>query len=334
MDSKNETYILLAVIFLGAVLRFVNLGDNPLWIDEAIFAVWSNELKLIQEYPTILIAHLFNFESEYWLRFMFALSGTLTIPAIYLVAKNHKLEAAVIVAIFPLFVFWSRTARPYAFAGLFMVLGWRWWYFSIMSIMTNVISLAGVKFKGKKKWMLAVIGMFVVYSFMNKENTQLSFYALSNYSRLYYLPLLALLLYVTEYNFNYKIFRVFNVKLALFTMIIIISLAFIPASDYREWYSSEVGYSDWRNTEKYDFTTNQFPSNWYSGGKSLDLKDKFMPLLNQILSEGKQIRIGLDYRVLQSSYSEYFNQDYLESIKPRLLKGEIISITLLNVKTN
>lgn len=328
IDNRDKLSLLFAFTVLGAVLRFVDLGDNPLWIDEAIFAVWSNEYKLIQEYPTIFIAHLFNFQSEYWLRFMFALAGTLTIPAIYLVVKNHKLEAAALVAVFPLFIFWSRMARPYAFAGLFLVLGWRWWYFSIVSIFTTVISFIGVRFHKQKIWIIAVLFVVAAISFANKENTQMNIYAITNYSRLFYLPLLALLLYATEYKLDFTLYKKVTVKVALFTCVLFLSIWFMPASDYGKWYSKDVAYSDWRNAGQFDFATNQFPANWYSGGKALDFKDKFMPLFNKMIVEGRTVRIGLDYRALQDNYKEVLPRDLINKFAPYLERGEIVRLAI------
>jgi 4-amino-4-deoxy-L-arabinose transferase-like glycosyltransferase len=84
-------FILFLIVSLGGLLRFWDLGLNPLWIDEAYFArIVRGDMDRPQEYITVMVAQLFNLRSEFGLRFMFALAGTLTIPAIYFIVKNNK----------------------------------------------------------------------------------------------------------------------------------------------------------------------------------------------------------------------------------------------------
>jgi hypothetical protein len=327
---KNKSiYILLLITFIGAMLRFWDLGSNPLWIDESLFAWWQKYSMFLQEFPPIIIANVFQFESEFWLRFMFALAGTLTIPAIYLVVKNHKLEVSIIVAIFPLFVFWSRMARPYAFAGLFLVLGWRWWYFSIISILTTPFSLLGVKVWKQNKWVVLSLLALTLFMYFIRPDSGAEKTVFEYRTRLLYLPALALLLYITEYNWNYKIFKRFDLRLALFTIIIIVSLTFIPANKYQQWYSAETGYSDWRGHPAYMFSTNAHLNAWYSGGYCLELKEKFMPLLKNKFNNGETITLGLDYYALRDNYyQEVIPKDIIKHFKNELLGGKVIGVAI------
>ena len=276
-----------------------------------------------------MIASLFQFQSEFWLRFMFALAGTLTIPAVYLVVRKHKLESALIVAIFPLFVFWSRMARPYAFAGLFLVLGWRWWYFSFISILTTPFSVFGIRFWKQKKWI--VISLFVlvavIYLFRPDAGTDKPLFEYR--TRLFYLPLLALLLYITEYDWSYKIFKRFDLRPALFAAVIIVSLMFMPANKYQQWYSAETGYSDWRGHPAYMFSTNAHVNAWYSGGHCFELKEKFMPLLVKKYNSGETITLGLDYYALRENYyREVIPNNITAAYKKELSEGKVIGIAL------
>ena len=141
----NKDKLLILITAIGAFLRFYDLGAQGLWVDESLFAFWVREGNYIQETVPIFIGHIFGFRSEFWLRSISAFFGTLTIPAIYIVVKERKLSAALIVAIFPLFVFWSRMARPYALAGFFVVLGWRFWWAYIPALLTTPISLVGIR---------------------------------------------------------------------------------------------------------------------------------------------------------------------------------------------
>jgi len=84
----------------------------------------SEDDKIYQEHLPVMIARLFHLQSEFWIRFPFALAGSLTILAVYhsVQDKRFAILAAMIVAVCPLFVFWSRMGRPYAMAGLFVAL--------------------------------------------------------------------------------------------------------------------------------------------------------------------------------------------------------------------
>lgn len=161
---RKEYVYLLIVTLVGGLIRFWSLGVNPIWIDEGIFAHYCRDCMYLQEYTTVwLVRTLGLYGNEFNLRFIFALAGTLTIPAVYFVTKYNKLQLSLLAAVFPLFEFWSRQARPYAFCGLFMVLGWRWWYMSIIGIVTNPLSVIGIKFLKNKIWVTSVSVIVTLY---------------------------------------------------------------------------------------------------------------------------------------------------------------------------
>ena len=142
------------ITLIAGYLRFRGLGVNPLWVDEVGFGFLIQNGGN-QEFIPKWFGQVFGLHSEFGLRFLPALCGTLTVPALYFVADKYKLESALFVAVFPLFVFWSRMARPYGVAGLFLVLSWRWWWMMIPAIMTTPIALVGVKLN---KWTVGIIG--------------------------------------------------------------------------------------------------------------------------------------------------------------------------------
>lgn len=316
---------------LGGALRFIDLGSNPIWIDESLFANWSHSAEFVQEYPTLIIANLFGFQSEFWLRFMFALAGTLTIPAVYFVVKKHKIEASIIVAIFPLFIFWSRMARPYAFAGLFLVLGWRWWYFSIISILTTPFGFLGVRFWKQKTIIILLLTAIALIVYLERPDAGADKPVLIYRTRLLYLPLLTLLLYVTEYEWKWFLIPM---KKVAFYVIIFFSLWFFPSHQYRQWYSYEVGYSDWRGKPAYQFSTNAHVNHWYAlgitnkPGTCFEIVPRWMPLLVKEINEGKSITLGLDYYALESPAKELLPENLTQKYKARLLKGEVIGLIL------
>jgi len=193
--------VLLSVITLVAgYLRFSALGANPLWVDEVGFG-YLVQNGGYQEFIPQWFAQIFRLHSEFGLRFFSALCGTLTIPALYYVSDKYKLESALFVAVFPLFVFWSRMARPYAVAGLFLVLSWRYWWMMIPAVMTTPIALVGIRLN---KWTLGLIALGVVFFFIRPDAFRgwtISQVLIS--PRWWYLPALTYILYITKWeNFS------------------------------------------------------------------------------------------------------------------------------------
>jgi uncharacterized membrane protein len=176
-------------------------------VDEALFAFMVKEGNYIQETIPVFIGHILGFHSEFWLRSISAFFGSLTIPAIYIVVKKRKLSAALIVAIFPLFVFWSRMARPYALAGFFVVLGWRYWWAYIPALLTTPISAVGIrlvnwKFSKKTKIIIgisALILVAIIYLIRPDAGRQWTFHQFIQSSRWFYVPCIAALLYIFDY---------------------------------------------------------------------------------------------------------------------------------------
>jgi len=199
--------ILFIATLVGAYLRFKGLGDNGLWIDEALFAFMVKQ-GTTQEFTTVYLAKLFNLSSEFELRSISAIAGTLTIPAFYFALKEKKyaLYASCLVAVFPLFVFWSQMARPYAFAGLFVVLGWRYYWFYFVAILTTPISLVGVRLIHQNKYVLSLLILITVIfaytlftsdGYLNKDWTNIDNFLSS--SRWFYVPVIIFLLYSFDY---------------------------------------------------------------------------------------------------------------------------------------
>jgi len=100
-----------------------------------------------------------------------------------------------------LFVFWSRLARPYSAAGLFVVLGWRWAWFYIPAIATTPIALIGVRIWKQSKYVLATafIGGLIFY-FMREDSGRA--WTIRNAlasSRFFVIPTLVSVLYFFDY---------------------------------------------------------------------------------------------------------------------------------------
>ena len=202
-------HVVIVATIVGGYLRLANLGVAPYWIDEVLFVNWVNGGGPTQEFIPITLAKLLGLHGEFWIRLPFALAGALTVPLVYLMANDKKLGAcaALFVATFPLFVFWSRLARPYSFAGLFIVLGWRypWAYFG--AVLTTPMALIGLDVgRIKKLWPLygalglIAVGTYLVRSDVSHGSNFFDVHFLTTVRRLWYVPCLTAVLYLCRYS--------------------------------------------------------------------------------------------------------------------------------------
>ena len=196
--NHNHIIVILLATVIGGFLRILNLGVPPFWIDEVLFVWWVQGGAPFQEFTTVYLAKLFSLHGEFLIRLPYAIAGTLTIPAIYVVMKE-KINALYIlcfVAVFPLFVYWSRMARPYAFAAFFAVLGWRYAWSYIIAVLTTPLALVSFNLaKWKERWYIYIIGALIaVVTYINRPDTDRtgSFLSLNNLipgRRFYVIPL-------------------------------------------------------------------------------------------------------------------------------------------------
>ena len=201
----KSIWILAGITFLGGLLRFMWLGDRPLWIDEVIFFNIAKDGLWNQEIIPAAIQWLFRPESEFWIRFQFALAGTLTIPAVYYVLREDKvtgLVAALFVATFPLFVFWSTLARPYAFAGLLAVLAWNikihWLFLALILTPFSIVAWRPRKNMVESACVIILVVLLLIYrKDVGKDFTNAQFWL--NARCIYYIPALVIVLYFGKY---------------------------------------------------------------------------------------------------------------------------------------
>jgi len=157
---------LICVFIWGFILRVLDI-TRPFWMDEVLYMRMLDRFRW-QEFTTVGIGKLFGISSEIGARLPIVIAGSLTILAVYWVIhdKRYALACAVFVAICPLFTFWSGMARPYAFAGLFMVLGFRLWWCYPVALLTTPISIVGLNVFKLKYWpmyLLLIIGAIVLF---------------------------------------------------------------------------------------------------------------------------------------------------------------------------
>lgn len=137
---SDDRHGITILAFLGFWLRIHRLGDKSVWWDEG-WSVWvarQNFMGILQKtgtdvHPPLYFALLhawrwFSGDSEFGLRLLAAVLGTLTIPAIYLLGrtvggKKTGLLAAVFITFSRFNIAWSQEIRMYALASLLAVLG-------------------------------------------------------------------------------------------------------------------------------------------------------------------------------------------------------------------
>ncbi len=135
----KKSALLLAIVALGGVLRFYQIGSEGLWLDEA-FSVWLARQPVgemlswvvrIDQHPPLYYTLL-----HFWMRLLgdspatarslSALFGALTIPVVYLLGRHlvpeHEqvgLLAALILAVSPFHVRLAQEARMYTLLALY-----------------------------------------------------------------------------------------------------------------------------------------------------------------------------------------------------------------------
>jgi 4-amino-4-deoxy-L-arabinose transferase-like glycosyltransferase len=146
LSESRALLVLLAIMFLGAVLRFYGLGFQSLWSDE--LASWdiSTRETISQvvggvrsdDHPPLyfLILRFSQWifgDSEWALRLPSALAGWLCIPAIYLLGKRlyserEGLIAALFLAVFWAPIYYSQEARVYSTLILLSIFTTYFWW--------------------------------------------------------------------------------------------------------------------------------------------------------------------------------------------------------------
>lgn len=132
--------LLTPILLLAFALRLHRIGERAVWWDEG-WSVWVARQPLASilyqtghdVHPPLYfwLLHLWRAasgDSEFGLRMLSAVFGTLTIAAIYLLGRaiggrNVGLLAALFLALSRFHIVWSQEIRMYALAGLLAVLG-------------------------------------------------------------------------------------------------------------------------------------------------------------------------------------------------------------------
>ncbi len=138
---KNKHLILIAIVSIGAILRFWHLGYWSFWIDEVLTVLDAKEFSLsnspINPLPyiaanfSVFVGEKLSFlthASDAWnSRLIFCIVGILSIPIVFslgqtLYDRRIGLFAAAFVGLSNWHLFWSQNVRSYIFTFLFAAL--------------------------------------------------------------------------------------------------------------------------------------------------------------------------------------------------------------------
>jgi len=152
-STARPSHIVALLLILGAAtfLRFHNLAARGLWMDEGVSAAitrlsWDNFTTLLEWregnmslYYLLLRGWAQLGFSEFHLRSLSVLFGSLTVLAVYYLGKElygraAGLVAALILALHPFHIHYSQEARSYALLGLTLVLAT---YFMLRALRTG-----------------------------------------------------------------------------------------------------------------------------------------------------------------------------------------------------
>jgi len=138
---SRTLWILAGLTALGALLRFVTLGDQAYHHDEIVtasrvlrvgFGHAMDAVGFSESAPPLYYALAWLWtqvtgNGEWGLRFLSALAGVATIPVAFFVGRELRDEragviAAALVAVNPMLIWYSQEARAYALLGFFCAL--------------------------------------------------------------------------------------------------------------------------------------------------------------------------------------------------------------------
>jgi len=133
LNKFGPTVVLLAILLLGYGLRLYRLGDQNIWWDEG-HAIWAARQSLRQAtditardvHPPLYLWMLHGWlrltgESEFTVRYLSLLGGTLTVALTYVVARRligrrPAMLAMLLIAVARFHIWWSQEARMYVWA--------------------------------------------------------------------------------------------------------------------------------------------------------------------------------------------------------------------------
>lgn len=189
-EKKNTFIVLFLILLLGAGLRIVNLDKFDLWFDEVSTVLEAKDalsINFAQDNNPPLYMYLLHFwgryfDSEYGLRLLSVIFGSMSIVMIFILArvlytKRIALISAFILAVSPFHIYYSREARRYSMtvllslaAAYFFVKAFRkgqtrfWAGFVIFTILNIYCHYVDVLV-----WLAMLVFFFIIRKTLSKE---------------------------------------------------------------------------------------------------------------------------------------------------------------------
>ena len=348
LDYKpNQLILIMFAIALGAYLRLYNLGLPPLWCDEAILATRIHDFEINQEQIPAILSYLVGVNDEFHTRLPYAITGILTIAAIYFIRPSKwSLLASIFVAVFPLFVFYSRMARPYVMAGLCVVLGWRWVYWNIPVVFITPTALSGIdliKLWKNKIFYIILAALALGLLLVRRDISDPKFFTWDMFKggpRFWYVPALAIILYLVYYVLPWlekkiKIFPIY-VLCVIFGCIFGINeslkiIEFKTGPPLKPWYSHLIYYNDWKGCPQVDFATNFIEiTKFYTGKEAVLLRVENKRQIDSIMATKDTILVGADCYANHLS-AWFFPEKVIAPYRNALFNGGVMVFRLTRV---
>jgi hypothetical protein len=169
-----------------------------MWIDEAKTALVARGegFQGGREFLQVLFYKLWGDPNLLMLRIPIIIASSLT--AAFLYRNANSFVVAVVVALHPFFVHWGTLARPYALAGLFIVLAFRSKWFYIPAILATPFAIIGLNWykAWEQKWfyLFLIISAVIWYNMMPlSESNHFRLEFLYEAKRLWHIPVISLL---------------------------------------------------------------------------------------------------------------------------------------------
>lgn len=138
-DERGDRRFLVLAVLLAAVLRFLHLGSQSMWVDEMLtigqitpkdgYSIWDLLLHNIHGPLHAFTVYLFRLahDGDAWLRAPSAIAGTATIAVFYVWARRYLEKiparlATILLVVHPLHIHYSQEVRNYAFVVFFGLL--------------------------------------------------------------------------------------------------------------------------------------------------------------------------------------------------------------------
>jgi mannosyltransferase len=162
IKSANSKLMLLVILFLGLFLRIYHLGDESIWLDEAVSIKWANLspfqilVATSKDVHTPLYYIILHFwislfgDSEFSTRFLSLIFGLLSIFMIYRVGslisdRETGLLSSLILALSAFHIYYSQEIKMYSLLSLLTLLS-MYFFIKILKEKNLIVSIGYVVF--------------------------------------------------------------------------------------------------------------------------------------------------------------------------------------------